>query len=38
MQTEPKTRRGRESRDRIVQCAADLIAQRGIERTGLTMS
>jgi len=35
MQTEPKTRRGRESRDRIVQCAAELIAERGIERMGL---
>jgi TetR/AcrR family transcriptional regulator, transcriptional repressor for nem operon len=35
MQTEPKTRRGRESRGRIVQCAAELIAERGVERMGL---
>ncbi len=35
MQTEPKTRRGRESRDRIVECAAELIAERGVEHTGL---
>ena len=35
MQTEPKTRRGRESRGRIVECAADLIAERGVERMGL---
>lgn len=35
MRTEPKTRRGRQSRDRIVERAAGLIAERGIERTGL---
>lgn len=35
MRTQPKTRRGRESRDRIVECAADLIAERGVERVGL---
>src|SRR6516164_7996023 len=35
MQTEPKTRRGRESRGRIVACAAELIAERGVERMGL---
>ena len=35
MQTEPKTRRGRESRGRIVECAADLIAEHGVERMGL---
>jgi len=35
MQTEPKTRRGRQSRDRIVERAAGLIAERGIERMGL---
>lgn len=35
MATEPKTRRGRESRDRIVECAAHLIAERGIDRVGL---
>jgi TetR/AcrR family transcriptional repressor of nem operon len=31
----PKTRRGRESRDRIIECAAELIAERGVERVGL---
>jgi len=35
MQTEPKTRRGRESRGRIVECAAELIAERGVERMSL---
>jgi TetR/AcrR family transcriptional repressor of nem operon len=35
MQVEPKTRRGRESRDRIVECAAVLIAERGVEHVGL---
>jgi TetR/AcrR family transcriptional regulator, transcriptional repressor for nem operon len=35
MQAEPKTRRGRESRDRIVECAAVLIAERGVEHVGL---
>jgi AcrR family transcriptional regulator len=35
MQTEPKTRRGRESRDRIIECAAALIADRGVEHVGL---
>ena len=35
MQPEPKTRRGRESRDRIVECAAMLIAERGVEHVGL---
>lgn len=35
MQPEPKTRRGRESRGRIVECAAELIAERGVERVGL---
>lgn len=35
MRTEPKTLRGRQSRDRIVECAADLIAAHGIERVGL---
>lgn len=32
---EPKTRRGRESRDRIIESAAGLIAERGVERMGL---
>ena len=35
MRAEPKTRRGRESRDRIVQCAAVLIAERGVDPVGL---
>jgi TetR/AcrR family transcriptional regulator, transcriptional repressor for nem operon len=35
MQPEPKTRRGRESRDRIIECAAGLIAERGVEHVGL---
>ena len=35
MLTEPKTRRGRQSRDLIVECAADLIAERGVERLSL---
>ena len=35
MQTEPKTRRGRESRDRIIECATMLIAEHGIEHVGL---
>jgi AcrR family transcriptional regulator len=35
MKTEPKTRRGRESRDRIIECAAALIADRGVEHVGL---
>jgi len=35
MQAEPKTRRGRESRDRIIECAAALIAERGVEHVGL---
>jgi TetR/AcrR family transcriptional regulator, transcriptional repressor for nem operon len=35
MRTEPKTLRGRQSRDRIVECAAELIATHGIERVGL---
>ena len=35
MQTQPKTRRGRESRDRIIECAATLIADRGVEHVGL---
>jgi TetR/AcrR family transcriptional repressor of nem operon len=35
MQAEPKTRRGRETRERIVERTADLIVERGIERTGL---
>lgn len=35
MPTEPRTRRGRESRDRIVERTAELIAERGIERVGL---
>jgi AcrR family transcriptional regulator len=35
MHTEPKTRRGRESRDRIVECAASLIGDRGVEHVGL---
>jgi TetR/AcrR family transcriptional regulator, transcriptional repressor for nem operon len=35
MQTEPKTRRGRESRDRIIECAAALIAERGVDHVGL---
>jgi TetR/AcrR family transcriptional repressor of nem operon len=34
-QGEPKTRRGRESRDRIVECAATLMAEHGVERVGL---
>jgi TetR/AcrR family transcriptional repressor of nem operon len=32
---EPKTRRGRERRDRIVECAAALIAERGVAHVGL---
>lgn len=35
MDTEPKTRRGRESRDRIIDCAATLIGDRGVEHVGL---
>lgn len=35
MSTEPRTRRGRESRDRIVECAAGLIAERGVDHVGL---
>lgn len=35
MPTEPKTSRGRASRDRIVECAAGLITERGIERMSL---
>jgi AcrR family transcriptional regulator len=35
MTTEPKTSRGRESRDRIVERAAELVAERGVERTSL---
>ena len=35
MRTEPKTRRGRESRDLIVGCAAELIAERGVGRLSL---
>jgi TetR/AcrR family transcriptional repressor of nem operon len=35
MQAEPKTRRGRESRDRIVECATALIAERGVDHVGL---
>ena len=35
MHTEPKTRRGRESRDRIIECAATLIGDRGVEHVGL---
>lgn len=35
MRTEPKTRRGRESRDLIVECAAELIAERGVEHLSL---
>jgi TetR/AcrR family transcriptional repressor of nem operon len=32
---QPKTRRGRETRDRIVDCAAELVAARGVEHTSL---
>jgi AcrR family transcriptional regulator len=35
MQTEPKTRRGRERRERIIECAATLIGERGVEHVGL---
>ena len=35
MRTEPKTRRGRQSRDLIVECAADLIAERGAGQLSL---
>jgi AcrR family transcriptional regulator len=35
VQTEPKTRRGRESRERIIECAAALIAERGVDHVGL---
>ena len=35
MRTEPKTRRGRETLDRIVECAAQLIAERGVEHMSL---
>jgi AcrR family transcriptional regulator len=35
MQAEPKTRRGRESRERIVECAAVLIGERGVDHVGL---
>lgn len=35
MQTEPRTRRGRESRDRIIESAAALIGERGVEHVGL---
>jgi TetR/AcrR family transcriptional repressor of nem operon len=35
VRTEPKTARGRESRDRIIDRAADLLAERGVERVGL---
>ena len=35
VQTEPKTRRGRESRERIIECAAALIGERGVEHVGL---
>jgi len=35
MQTEPKTRRGRESRELIVERAAELIAERGVEHVSL---
>jgi len=33
--TEPKTRRGRRSRDLILECAAELIAERGVGRLSL---
>jgi AcrR family transcriptional regulator len=35
VQTEPKTRRGRESRERIIECAAALIGERGVDHVGL---
>jgi AcrR family transcriptional regulator len=35
MRTEPKTRRGRESRDLIVECAAELIGERGVDHLSL---
>jgi TetR/AcrR family transcriptional regulator, transcriptional repressor for nem operon len=35
MRAEPKTRRGRERRARIVECAAGLIAERGVDHVGL---
>lgn len=35
MSSEPKTRRGRESRDRIVEGAARLITEHGVERLSL---
>ena len=35
MPTEPKTRRGRRSRDLILECAAELIAERGVGRLSL---
>lgn len=35
MPKEPTTERGRQSRDRIVEAAADLVADRGVERTGI---
>jgi AcrR family transcriptional regulator len=35
MSSEPKTRRGRESRDRILERAAELIAVHGVEATSL---
>ena len=35
MTTEPKTRRGQASRERIVASATDLIAERGVQGTSL---
>lgn len=35
MQAEPKTRRGRQTRDLIVECAAELIAQHGAAHLGV---
>jgi TetR/AcrR family transcriptional regulator, transcriptional repressor for nem operon len=35
MPKEPTTERGRQSRDRIVEAAADLVADRGVEGTGI---
>ena len=35
MEVEPKTQRGRESRDRIVEHAAELIAERGVDHMSL---
>jgi TetR/AcrR family transcriptional regulator, transcriptional repressor for nem operon len=35
MPTEPRTRRGRESRERIIECAAALIGEHGVDHVGL---